>query len=75
MKILVGSYRFSPEVGGLETASAFLATEFVALGHDVKLLDCDDRDRPPGVGIRGNPTPFAQSAFGPGPLVRDLFPE
>ena len=38
MKILVGSHRFSPEVGGIETASALLATEFAALGHEVKLL-------------------------------------
>lgn len=34
----MGSYRFSPDVGGIETASALLATEFVALGQDVRLI-------------------------------------
>lgn len=34
----MGSYRFSPDVGGIETASALLATEFSALGQDVCLI-------------------------------------
>lgn len=34
----MGSYRFSPDVGGIETASALLATEFAALGHEVCLM-------------------------------------
>jgi glycogen synthase len=38
MRILLGSYRFSPDVGGIETASALLATEFTALGHDVRVV-------------------------------------
>lgn len=38
MRILIGSYRFSPDVGGIETSSALLATEFAALGQDVCLM-------------------------------------
>jgi glycogen synthase len=34
----MGSYRFSPDVGGIETASALLATEFTVLGHDVRVV-------------------------------------
>jgi len=43
MKILMGSYCFSPDVGGIETASAILATEFAALGHEVCLTTQTDR--------------------------------
>ncbi len=38
MKILLSSYVFSPSIGGIETASASLATEFAALGHKVRLI-------------------------------------
>ena len=38
MKILVSSHRFSPEIGGIETSSAALATELARLGHEVKLI-------------------------------------
>jgi glycosyltransferase involved in cell wall biosynthesis len=34
----MGSYRFSPDVGGIETASALLATEFAALGQEVHVV-------------------------------------
>jgi glycogen(starch) synthase len=34
----MGSYRFSPDVGGIETASALLATEFAALGQEVHVM-------------------------------------
>lgn len=34
----MGSHRFSPDVGGIETASALLATEFSALGQEVRLM-------------------------------------
>jgi glycogen(starch) synthase len=38
MRILMGSYRFSPDVGGIETSSALLATELSALGQDVRVV-------------------------------------
>lgn len=38
MKVLLGSHVFSPDVGGIETASALLATEFQRLGHEVKVV-------------------------------------
>lgn len=38
MKLLLDSHVFSPEVGGIETASALLATEFQRLGHEVKVV-------------------------------------
>ena len=38
MKILISSYAFSPSIGGIETASALLATEFVKAGHEVVLV-------------------------------------
>src|ERR1700749_4757419 len=38
MKILLTTYIFSPKVGGIETVSALLATEFVRAGHEVKLV-------------------------------------
>src|SRR5687768_11816508 len=38
MRILMASYCFSPDVGGIETASAILATEFASLGHEVCLM-------------------------------------
>lgn len=38
MKILISSYRFHPDVGGIETVSETLASEFAKRGHDVKLV-------------------------------------
>jgi glycogen(starch) synthase len=38
MKILFSSYAYAPGVGGIETASALLAREFVAAGHEVILI-------------------------------------
>ena len=38
MKILFTSYVFSPSVGGIETVSALLATEFARAGHEVVLV-------------------------------------
>ncbi|HJT45671.1 MAG TPA: glycosyltransferase, partial [Chthoniobacterales bacterium] len=38
MKILLGSHYFLPSAGGIETASALLAGEFVQLGHEVRVV-------------------------------------
>ncbi len=38
MKILISSYKFYPDVGGIESVSSTLAHEFVSLGHEVKLI-------------------------------------
>ena len=38
VKILLGSHHFFPSTGGIETASNLLAHEFVALGHEVRLV-------------------------------------
>jgi glycosyltransferase involved in cell wall biosynthesis len=38
MKILLGSHHFFPSTGGIETVSNLLAREFVALGHEVRLV-------------------------------------
>jgi glycogen(starch) synthase len=38
VKILLGSHHFFPSTGGIETASNLLAREFVALGHEVRIL-------------------------------------
>ena len=38
MKILVATYRFYPDVGGLETVARVLSEEFVAMGHEVALI-------------------------------------
>ena len=38
MKILISSHAFSPSIGGIETVSALLASEFVCLGHEVALV-------------------------------------
>lgn len=38
MNVLLSSYSFFPSIGGLETASAILAREFVHAGHAVKLV-------------------------------------
>jgi glycosyltransferase involved in cell wall biosynthesis len=38
VKILLGSHHFLPSTGGIETASNLLAREFVALGHEVRVI-------------------------------------
>lgn len=38
MKILLGSHHFFPSTGGIETSSNLLAHEFVALGHEVRVV-------------------------------------
>jgi glycosyltransferase involved in cell wall biosynthesis len=38
VKILMGAYSFEPRIGGIETASKLLATEFVRLGHEVRVV-------------------------------------
>jgi glycogen(starch) synthase len=38
VKILLGSHHFFPSTGGIETASNLLAREFVALGHEVRVV-------------------------------------
>ena len=38
MKILLSSYAFAPSVGGIEAVSAMLVEEFVAVGHEVKVV-------------------------------------
>lgn len=38
MKILLGSHHFFPSTGGIETVSELLAREFVALGHEVRVI-------------------------------------
>lgn len=38
MKILLGSHHFFPSTGGIETASNLLAHEFLAFGHEVRVI-------------------------------------
>jgi glycogen(starch) synthase len=38
VKILLGSHHFLPSTGGIETASNLLAREFVAIGHEVRVV-------------------------------------
>jgi glycogen(starch) synthase len=38
MKILLGSHHFFPSTGGIETVSNLLAREFIALGHEVRVV-------------------------------------
>ena len=38
MKILLGSHYFFPSTGGIETVSKLLAREFVARGHEVRVV-------------------------------------
>ena len=38
MKILLSSYAFYPNIGGIESVSELLAAEFVRLGHEVRIL-------------------------------------
>ena len=38
MKILLCSHCFSPDIGGIETVSALLGSEFARTGHDVRVI-------------------------------------
>jgi glycosyltransferase involved in cell wall biosynthesis len=38
VKILLGSHHFFPSIGGIETVSNLLAREFLALGHEVRVV-------------------------------------
>jgi glycosyltransferase involved in cell wall biosynthesis len=38
MRILLSTYSFAPAVGGLETVARLLAREWVALGHEVRVV-------------------------------------
>ncbi len=38
MKILLSSYAFYPNIGGIESVSELLAAEFVRLGHEVRIM-------------------------------------
>ena len=47
MKILITSYRFYPDVGGIETITSLLASHFVSSGHQVKVVTgslCEEDD-------------------------------
>ncbi len=46
MKILIYSPAFYPSVGGLETLVSILAAEFVAKGHEVRVVSQTANDQP-----------------------------
>jgi len=50
LKILLSSHFFSPSIGGIESVSEVLATEFAGLGHTVKVItqtgESDGKERP-----------------------------
>jgi glycosyltransferase involved in cell wall biosynthesis len=46
MRILLSSYRFSPDVGGIETMSLLLARGFLAEGHEVRVVTASPRRMP-----------------------------
>jgi len=54
VKILFTSNRFSPDIGGIESVSELLASEFVVAGHDVCLLTQTPAQSP----IRSRSFPF-----------------
>jgi glycogen(starch) synthase len=46
MRVFMFSTAFAPNIGGIETLAALLAEEFVALGHEVRVMtDARDQDR------------------------------
>src|SRR5690242_1940756 len=45
MNILISSHAFAPSIGGIETVSGLLATEFSRLGHTVKIVTQTPGDR------------------------------
>ena len=44
LRIAFYSYAFAPQVGGIETVSLMLATEFVRAGHEVRVLTATTSD-------------------------------
>lgn len=65
MKILIGSYRFAPEVGGIETMSALMAREWAARGHGVRVVTRSSGNAPepaPGVTVLRRPASAALRA-------------
>ena len=44
MKILLGSHHFSPSTGGIEIVSEILGREFIALGHEVRVITQTEGD-------------------------------
>jgi glycogen(starch) synthase len=64
VKILLGSHHFLPSTGGIETASNLLAREFVALGHEVRVITQTEGDV-------GFPFPVIRRP-GPGALWREV---
>jgi glycosyltransferase involved in cell wall biosynthesis len=59
MNILIGSYRFAPEIGGIETMSALMVREWSARGHVVRVVTMSAGDAPasaPGVEVLRRPT-------------------
>jgi len=47
VKILLSSYAFFPNIGGIESVSELLAAEFVRLGHEVRIVtQTPGEDRP-----------------------------
>ena len=61
VKILLGSHHFFPSTGGIETVSALLAREFVAAGHEVRVVTQTPGD------------PYLLCPVVRGPGTRDLF--
>lgn len=59
MKILLGSHHFYPSTGGIETASNLLAREFVALGHEVRVLTHTEGNGDFPFAVIRRPGPFA----------------
>lgn len=60
MKILFSSYAYAPGIGGIETASALLAQEFVANGHEIILItetEGESSFRSESFQVVRNPTP------------------
>jgi glycogen synthase len=48
IKILLSSYRFAPDLGGIEIVSDILAREFAAAGHEVRVITkTAEEDRKP----------------------------
>ncbi len=64
LKILLGSHHFFPSTGGIETASALLAREFIKLGHEVHVVT-----QTPGPGDVGFPVIRQPS---PPELIREV---
>jgi glycosyltransferase involved in cell wall biosynthesis len=60
MKILLSSYAFYPSVGGIEAISAMLAEEFLADGHEVKVVTDtrEEGDRTFSYEVIRHPSPF-----------------